>query len=200
MSILEPGRVRFAATAIIVALGLGACTTVEGTNALVDATTFEREVAAETLKGLGVIEREDKETIKTPRAPLVLPKDKNALPPPRQASTDLLPEDSDNVQIDASGLTEDDIRRLRNARVVDIRAISGRPLTEQETAQLTARMKAARIAFSQNKERPLYLPPDEYFTTVGGQELICLAENGDLVPLDDPACPPEIRAALQSAE
>lgn len=152
------------------------------------------------MKGLGVIEREDKETIKTPRAPLVLPKDSSALPAPRQASTDLLPEDSDSVQIDISGLTEEDIRRLRNARVVDIRAISGRPLTEAETKQLTARMKAARIAFTQNAERPLFLPPDEYFTTVGGQELICLAENGDLVPLDDPACPPEIRAVLQSAE
>jgi len=200
MSILEPGRITFAATAIFVVLGLGACTTVEGTNALVDATTFEREVATETLKGLGVIERENKETITTPRAPLVLPKDKNALPTPKQASTDMLPEDSDSVQIDASGLTEEDIRRLRNARVVDVRTISGRPLTKQEATKLTARMRAARIAISQNKERPLYLPPDEYFTTVGGLDLICLAENGDLVPLDDPACPPEIRAALQSAE
>ena len=200
MSILEPGRTGLAAAALCAVLGLGACTTVEGTNALVDASTFEREVATETLKGLGVIEREKKETINSPRAPLVLPKDASALPAPKQASADLLPKDSDSVQIDASGLTEEDIRRLRNARVVDVRALSGRPLTEVETKQLTARMKAARIAFTQNKDRPLFLPPDEYFTTVGGQDLICLAENGDLVPLDDPACPPEIRAALQPTE
>ena len=149
-----------ATTGLLLALGLGACTTVEGTNALVDFGTFEREVATETLKGLGVIERENKETIKVPRSPLVLPKDKSSLPAPTVAKTGLIPEDSDRVQIDTSGLTEEDIIRLRNARVVDLRALSGRPLTEVESRQLTARMKAARIAISQNVKRPLYLPPD----------------------------------------
>lgn len=187
-------------TGLLLAFGLGACTTVEGTNALVDIGTFEREVATETLKGLGVIERENKEVIKTPRAPLVLPKDKSSLPAPTVAKTDLLPEDSDQVQIDATGLTEEDLTRLRNARVVDLRALSGRPLTEVESRQLTARMKAARIAITQSVARPLYLPPDEYFTTVGGLELICLAENGDLVPLTDPRCPPAIREALLNSQ
>lgn len=196
MSILNLKRCAFAATALLMAIGLGACTTVEGTNALVDASTFEREVATETLQGLGLIGRESKPTIETPRAPLVLPKDSNALPAPRTANNELLPEDSDTVQIDVSNISEEDLRRLRNARVVDLRSKGGRPLTEIETRQLTARMTAAQLTPSRGS-RPLYLPPDEYFTTVGGLDLICLAANGDLVPLDDPSCPPEIRAALQ---
>lgn len=179
-------------------LGLAACTTIEGTNALVDVGTFEREVASETLKGLGMLDRKEKAVIKTPRAPLALPANTANLPAPKTASADLLPIDSDKVQIDASGLSEEDIKRLRNARVVDLRTISGRPLTKEESRKLVARMKAARISLSQNIERPLYLPPDEYFTTIGGVDLICLAENGDLVSLEDPRCPPAIRDALLS--
>jgi len=181
---------------LLVALALGACTTVEGTNALVDVGTFEREVANETLKGLGMLEREAKPDINTPRAPLVLPKDRAALPPPRTQVANVLPEDSDRVLIDASGLTEEDMRRLRNARVMDLRTVSGRPLTQQEAAQLTARMTQARLQSGRNRT-PLYIPPDAYFTTVGGQDLICLAPNGDLVPLDDASCPAEIRQALR---
>ncbi len=191
-------KLALAASALVLALSLGGCVTVEGTNALVNAETFEREVATETLKGLGVIDRENKEVLKTPRAPLALPKDSSMLPPPTVTSTALLPEDSDNVQIDASGLTEEDIKRLRNARVVDLRTLSGRPLTEAESRKLIARMQAARIELSQNVARPLYLPADEYFTVFGDVNLICLAKNGDLVSLKDPRCPPEIRAALQN--
>lgn len=197
MSILGFRRTGFVATALFVAFGLGACTTVEGTNALVDAQTFEREVANETLQGLGMLPRKGKPSIKSARAPLVLPKDTASLPSPRKSDTaDLLPEDSDKVQIDVTNLTEEDLRRLRNARVVDLRTYAGRPLTEAETKQLTARMTAARLK-AKKSSRPLYLPPDDYFTTISGQDLICLAANGDLVPLDDSACPPEIRAALQ---
>lgn len=197
MSILNFKRTAFAATTLLMAAALGACTTVEGTNALVDPTTFEREVATETLQGLGLLERESKPVIETPRAPLVLPRNTSALPAPQTASAeDVLPEDSDTVQIDVSNLSDEDLRRLRNARVVDLRTKGGRPLTETETRQLTARMTAARLTPTRGN-RPLFLPPDEYFTTVGGQDLICLAANGDLVPLDDPSCPPEIRAALQ---
>jgi hypothetical protein len=175
---------------------LGACTTVEGTNALTDPATFEREVMTETLKGVGVIPREDKPELRNRRAPLVLPKDSAALPAPTEQVAGVLPEDNDNVQLDTTGLTEDDIKRLRNARVVDPRTLSGRPLTAEETRQLTARMVAARV---QVGPRPLYVPPEEYFTTTpSGQELVCLAANGDLVPLTDPACPPEIRNALQA--
>lgn len=187
-------RITFAGVTLTALIALSACTTIEGTNALVDAETFEREVANSTLSGLGIIDKPaPKESIKTPRAPLVLPKDLTSLPEPKKSDASLLPEDSDKVQIDASNLTEEDIRRLRNARVFDPRTASGRPLTDAETAQLSARLQAVRVS---DGSRPLYLPPDEYFTTVNGQDLICLAPNGDLVPLDDPACPPEIRAAL----
>jgi len=196
MSFLSYGRAGFAAAVLFASFALSACTTVEGTNALVDPSTFEREVANQTLQGLGMMPKDKKPMIETPRAPLVLPKDESVLPVPTKQTADLLPEDSDKVQIDASNLTEDELRRLRNARVVDLRALSGRPLTEAESKQLTARMTAARLK-AKTSSRPLFLPPDEYFTTVGGQDLVCLANNGDLVTLEDPACPPELRAALQ---
>lgn len=181
---------------LILAAGLSACTTTEGTNAFSDVATFEREVLTDTMKGMGVMEREQKDENIQPRGPLVLPKDAN-LPPPVDKKTDtaeaLLPVDANNAQIDARNLTEDDIKRLRNARVVDLRTIDGRPLTDEEARQLTARFKAAKLAPG---ARPLYLPPEEYFTTVKGKDTVCLAANGELVPLDDKACPPEIRKAL----
>ncbi len=201
MSILTTSRMGLAVTGLVAMAGLGACTTVEGTNALTDVATFEREVATETLKGLGVVPREGKKPIETPRAPLALPKDDSQLPPPQESRVAQLPEDSDKVQIDASNLSEEDLQRLRNARVMDVRTMSGRPLTDKESRQLRARMQQARLEERAGQtERPLYLPPDEYFTTVNGQDTVCLADNGDLVPLDDPACPPAIRAALQSQE
>ena len=198
-----PGADKFGALKRLIGFaGLGlalsfisACTTVEGTNAFVDAETFEREVMSETLRGLGVIDRENKPEIETPRARLVMPNQTGSLPAPTEGNLSALPEDSDTVQIDMTNISEEDLRRLRNARVIDLRSLSGRPLTEAETRQLTARMAGERL--SHNGRRPLYLPPDRYFTTVNNVDLICLAPNGDLVPLDDPACPPEIRAALQ---
>ena len=45
---------------LILGLGLSACTTVEGTNALTDVGTFEREVMSETLRGVGMIDKEQK--------------------------------------------------------------------------------------------------------------------------------------------
>ncbi|RUT31197.1 hypothetical protein EMQ25_10055 [Arsenicitalea aurantiaca] len=180
---------------LVAALALGACTTVEGTNALTDIGTFEREVMSETLRGVGMLERDEKEETGQRRAPLVLPRQTASLPAPQQARTDMLPADSDRVQIDASNLTEADLQRLRNARVVDARTLAGRPLTEQETRQLTARMTAAQVGTG---PRPLYLPPDRYFTTVGGQDTVCLAPSGQLVPISDPSCPAEVRAALAS--
>lgn len=199
MSFLDRKLVGFAAASLLAAISLGACTTVEGTNALTDVATFEREVATSTLQGLGMVPKETKETIKTPRAPLVLPKDNKALPAPASRKlASALPQDSDKVQIDTSNLTEDDLRRLRNARVVDLNTVSGRPLTDVETQKLTARMTADRLK-AKKSSRALFLPPEEYYTIVAGQDLICLADNGDLVPLDDPACPPAIRDALQSS-
>lgn len=190
-------RLASAAGCGLLLLALGACTTVEGTNAFTDFGTFEREVMTSTLQGVGVIPQESKPELESPRAPLVLPNDESALPPPSESRVAELPEDSDTVQIDVEGISEADLTRMRNARVVDLRATSGRPLTPEESRQLQARMQAGGIATRQG-DRPLYLPPDEYFTTVNNQDLICLAPNGDLVPLNDPACPPEIRAALQA--
>lgn len=181
---------------LILSAGLAACTTTEGTNALSDIGTFEREVMTETMKGMGMMDREAKDENIQPRGPLVLPKTAS-LPPPVDAKADsaeaLLPKDSPNAQIDASGLSNEDIKRLRNARVVDLRTLDGRPLTDAEAKQLTARFTAAQL---KGGPRPLYLPPEEYFTTVKGKDTVCLAANGELVPLDDKACPPEIRKAL----
>ncbi len=183
---------------LILGLGLSACTTTEGTNAFADIGTFEREVMTETMKGMGMMDREKKPETENRRGPLVMPKATAALPNPDVKRTDsivaALPEDSSRVQIDATNLSDEDIKRLRNARVVDPRTLSGRPLTEAETRQLTARMTAAKL---KSGPRPLYLPPDDYFfTTVKGKDTVCLAANGELVPLDDKACPPEIRKAL----
>lgn len=180
---------------LVFGLGLSACTTTEGTNALSDIGTFEREVMVETMKGMGMMDREEKAENAERRGPLVLPKTTAVLPAPQAAtrSAELLPEDSSRVQIDASNISEEDMKRLRNARVVDLRTLNGRPLTEVETKQLTARMNAAKL---KGGPKPLYLPPDEYYTTVKGQDMVCLAANGELVPLNDTSCPPEVRKAL----
>ncbi len=176
---------------------LSACTTTEGTNAMGDFGTFEREVMTETLVGLGGIPREQKEEPKTPRAPLVMPKDSKSLPAPTsETKMAQLPEDSSKVQIDTTGMSDADISRLRNARVVDLRTISGRPLTDAEAKMLTARMTAARL---QPGARPLYLPPEDYFTTVAGTDMVCATKSGNLVPLDHKDCPKEIRDALKRA-
>ncbi len=195
-TVLAVTRAGLVSAAILLGLGVSACTTTEGTSAMTDFGTFEREVMTSTLQGLGMIEREEKEESNTRRAPLALPKETASLPAPASGTkTDLLPADSNNVQIDTAGLSEEDLKRLRNARVVDLRTLSGRPLTDVEARQLTARMTAAQL---KSGPRPLYLPPDEYFTVVGGKDLVCLAKNGDLVPLTDKACPEEIRKALQA--
>ncbi len=180
---------------LMLGLGLSACTTTEGTNALSDVGTFEREVLTETMKGMGIMDREEKPENAERRGPLVLPKSNASLPAPQEASksAELLPEDSNNVQIDTSNISEADLKRLRNAKVVDLRTLNGRPLTDVEAKQLTARMTAAKL---KGGPRPLYLPPEEYYTTVKGQDLVCLAANGELVPLTDKSCPPDVRKAL----
>lgn len=195
-AIVAATRAGLLSFAIVAGLALSACTTTEGTNAMTDFGTFEREVMTETLVGLGGMPREQKAEPTSPRAPLVLPKDSRSLPAPTEATAvAMLPEDSKKVQIDASNLTEEDIKRLRNARVVDLRSLSGRPLTDQEAQILTARMTAARL---KPGARPLYLPPDEYFTTVSGTDLICQSASGQLVSLNSKECPEEIRKALRA--
>ncbi|MGV3490657.1 MAG: hypothetical protein ACO1OG_04975 [Devosia sp.] len=187
-------RALFLALGLVLAAGLSACTTVEGTNALTDIGTFEREVAIESMKGMGMIGREQKSEDIPTRGPLVMPKTAS-LPPPQAASTATaqLPANSTEVQFNTAGLSEAEIARLRKVRVLDSFTPGGRPLTQAELQQLTAKFQGNL----QMKDRPLYLPPAEYYyTTVKGQDMVCLAANGDLVPLNDPACPPELKKAL----
>jgi hypothetical protein len=175
---------------------LSACTTTEGTNAMTDFGTFEREVMTSTLTGFGVIGKgEEKDEDVQPRGPLVLPKDARSLPAPSTGETSVasLPVDSDRVQIDTTGLSDEDLKRLRNARVVDLRTVSGRPLTDAESKQLTARMTAARL---KPGARPLYLPPEEYFFNLEGTDLVCMSKSGELVPVNSNECPKEIREAI----
>lgn len=184
---------------LALAAALAACTTVEGTNALTDFGTFEREVMTSTVQGLGLVPQAADKEDPNARAPLVLPRDTSALPPPTQSAAAQLPADNANPRIDTAGLSAADIQRLRNARVVDLNTYSGRPLTEAEAKALTARMTAAGVNVSTSNQRPLYLPPERYFTVVGGRDMVCQAPGGQLVPLDDPRCPEEIRRALRSA-
>jgi hypothetical protein len=193
--VVTAGRIGLFAAGFAVLAALGACTTVEGTNAMTDVATFEREVMTSTLEGVGLLDRETKPETNSRRAPLVLPKSTSNLPAPRtDTTTAMLPEDSNTVRIDASGMSEADLKRLRGARVLDIGSLTGRPMTDSEARQLAARMQAAN---PNSSARPLYLPPEEYFTTINGQDVVCLAANGDLVPVNDPKCPAAVRRALQ---
>jgi hypothetical protein len=162
---------------------------------MTDFPTFEREVMTSTLQGLGAVDQDTKPELGgSRRGPLVMPKQTASLPAPVAADPNLLPKNSDEVQINTAGLTDEDLNRLKHARVVDLRALSGRPLTEAETRQLTARFQGAQVP----AKRSLLIPPDEYFTVVNGQDMVCMAENGDIVPLNDKRCPPAVKRALKN--
>src|SRR5690606_24382844 len=79
---------------------LAACTTVEGTNALTDFGTFEREVLNTTARGVGLIPGDAPKAEPTSaRAPLVLPKGNANLPAPTTAAAaGQLPADSNTVR------------------------------------------------------------------------------------------------------
>lgn len=194
-------RAGLATLGLVLAVALGACTTVEGTNAMTDVGTFEREVLSSTARGFGLIPGETpKEDLTQARAPLVLPRAGGSLPAPAaQTAAAQLPSNSDTVRIDTSNLTEADLQRLRNAKVVDLRSVAGRPLTEAEAKQLTARMRAANMNVTVSGKRPLYLPPEEYFTRVGDAQLVCSTPTGEVVAISDPKCPEAVRKALQSS-
>lgn len=193
-------RTGLGALGLVATLALAACTTVEGTNALTDFGTFEREVLNTTARGVGLIPGEAPKAEPTSaRAPLVLPKGNANLPAPTTAAAaGQLPADSNTVRIDTANLTEQDIVNLRNARVVDARSVAGRPLTEAEMRQLTARLQQNNMAVTANTQRPLYLPPAQYFTRVGDAQMVCRAANGELVSLSDNRCPADIRRQLQA--
>lgn len=196
------GRMASAGMVMVLALALAACTTAEGTNAMGDFRTFEREVMTSTARGVGLIPGEDaKEDLVNARAPLVLPASGQALPTPAsEKALAQLPANSDTVRIDTANLSEADLARLRNAKVVDLRSLAGRPLTEQEARTLTARMQANNLDVSvNNSSRALYMPPDEYFTRVGDAELVCSIGNGEVVSLNDARCPEQLRKAIRDA-
>lgn len=192
----RPARLLAGVGALLAALSLSACTTVEGTNAFADPATFEREVLRSTLQGVGIVESEQKQLDAVERGPLVVPTAGSAPPPPTQ-SVAAIPQDSARVMIDPAGLTDADLRVLQEGRVVGRNVATGRALTEAETRQLAARMAAYRRAQG-GGERSIYLPPESYFTRVGSQELICQAASGELVSVNDPNCPPDVRASLAS--
>lgn len=182
------------AALLLVSLGLSACTTTEGTNAFTSAQTFETEVMDSTAQGLGLIPKPVKPDPTNPRGPLVLPKDTRNLPPPTtDTQTAMLPVDSAQPKVDTTGMSQADIERARHVRVVDINTPDGRPLTAAELQKLTGKMKA----FQLNSKRSIFTPPEQYFSLESGQQdLVCLAKNGDLVSVNDPNCPIEIRKAL----
>lgn len=194
-------RAGLAALALVATLALAACTTVEGTNALTDFGTFEREVLNDTARGVGLIPGQaPKQDLTAARAPLVLPRSTTggALPAPTtQVASSQLPVNSNTVQIDTTNLSAADIETMRKARVVDMRTLGGRPLTEAEARQLTAQMQAANMPVTANNQRPLYLPPAEYFTQVGDAQLVCRAASGELVSIRDNRCPADVRRALE---
>jgi hypothetical protein len=179
---------------LLVATGLSACTTTEGTNAFTDFGTFEREVMTSTAQGVGLVPKEEKPDPTNPRGPLVLPKGGQALPAPTEdTAVAMLPEDSSNVEIDTTGLSAADISRAKRTKVVSVQTPDGRPLTDAELMALTARMKEFRVS----KKRSIFTPPEQYFSvSANQQDLVCLAASGELVSVNDPACPPEIRTAL----
>jgi hypothetical protein len=182
------------AAIVLVATGLSACTTTEGTNAFTDIATFEREVMTSTAQGVGLVPKSVKPDPTNPRGPLVLPKSGEALPAPTEnTAVAMLPEDSAEVKVDMTGLTQADLARAKRTKVVTLSTPDGRPLTAEELRSLTARMKEFRIS----KQRSIFTPPEEYFSvSANQQDLVCLAANGELVSVNDPACPPEIRKAL----
>ncbi|MDB5622484.1 MAG: hypothetical protein JWR39_1047 [Devosia sp.] len=190
-----------AAVGMLLSLALAACTTVEGTNALTDVGTFEREVMTSTARGVGLIEAAPaKEDLTQARAPLVLPRDASTLPTPTQSAAAQLPANSSQVRIDTANMSEADLARLRNAKVVDMRTLSGRPLTQQESTALTARMQGANMQVTANNKRPLYLPPDEYFARVGNADLLCRTPSGEVVSLRDSRCPADVRRAIEAQQ
>jgi hypothetical protein len=184
------------AAAIAGVMALGACTTDEGTNALVSPYAFEHEVMDPTLQGLDILPPDPSKPPPKPRAPLVLPKQTATLPPPAtRTAAAALPTDSSDPMVSTAGLTQADLANLRNARVIDLTSLIGRELTAKERRQLAAELVAANQERSGN--RPLTLPPASYFTSYKGVNAVCKAADGTLVAISDPRCPEKIQHALR---
>jgi hypothetical protein len=147
-----------------------------------------------TAQGLGLIPAPVKPDPTNPRGPLVMPKNTSVLPPPEtDTKVAALPVDNAQPQVDTNGLSSSDIDRIRHVRVVDVNTPDGRPLTAAELQKLTGKMKG----YTLTSKRSIFTPPEQYFSVAAGQkDLVCLAKNGDLVSVNDPNCPLEIRNAL----
>ena len=66
-------------------------------------------------------------------------------------------------------------------------------MTAAELKTLTAKMKS----FTLSSKRSIFTPPEQYFSLDNNQQdLVCLSKTGDLVSVNDPSCPVEIRNAL----
>jgi hypothetical protein len=191
-------RPLIALVALLTLPALAACTTAEGTNALVSPSTFEHEVMDPTLQGLDIIPPDAAKPDPRPRGPLVLPKSTAQLPTPTVAAPLSLPADSASPQMSTAGLSQADINNLKNAKVIDLQSANGRPLTDAERKQLAARLAAANVKVAAvNGNRPLTLPPVSYFTQFHGTTAVCKAQDGSLVSLTDSRCPQKIRDALK---
>ena len=160
-------RTASVAAILLVSIGLSACTTTEGTNAFTDIGTFEREVMTSTAQGVGLVPKEEKPEPTNPRGALVMPKAGQPLPAPTEdTAVAQLPEDSDVVKVDTTGLTDADVARAKRTKVVSLQTPDGRPLTAAELKALTSRMKEFRVS----QQRSIYTPPEEYFTATENQQ------------------------------
>ena len=192
---LTGARIAAFAAITLVSIGLSACTTTEGTNAFTSAQTFETEVMDSTAAGLGLIPKPVKPDPTNPRGPLVMPKDTKVLPPPEKGVqvAEQLPVDSAQPKVDTTCMSSADIERIRHVRVVDVNTPDGRPLTAAELQKQTAKKKGIQLS----SKRSFFTLPEQYIPLSSGQQdLVCLAKNGDLVSVNDPSCPLEIRKAL----
>ena len=152
---------------LLLGLGLSACTTTEGTNALSDIGTFEREVLTETMKGMGVHGARGEGGAPSAAARWFCPRPARCLrrteASRRRAAAQDFDQRSDRHLQPLGGRPAAPAQRPGRRPAHPL----GPPLTDVEAKQLTARMTAAKL---NGGPRPLYLPPEEYFTTVKGQD------------------------------
>ncbi len=182
------------AVLLLVSVGLSACTTTEGTNAFTSPQTFETEVMDKTAQGLGLIPAPVKPDPTNPRGPLVIPRDTNVLPPPEtDTKVAELPVDNSQPQIDTNGLSQSDIERLRHVRVVDVNTPRRPSADRRRVADADLAHEGLHAQF---EALDLHPARAVFLGRRRQKDLVCLAKDGDLVSVNDPNCPLEIRNAL----
>jgi hypothetical protein len=158
-------------------LGLAACTTTEGTNAFSDIGTFEREVMSETLRGMACCSSASRRMRTSIRAARSCCPNPTPIFRRRHEKTDTAEARCRSIRQQGAdrrdrNLSEADIAPAQGARGRPLRIVDGRPLTE-EARQDHPQDEGGKASPG---ARPLYLPPEEYFTTVKGQDIVCLAK------------------------